>query len=72
MRNKGLLPPINDILASIVVAAAYLLRFAYVGDPLHRAPIWLVIAADFVLPAMAGAYLFVVAVFVAIDRYDGG
>lgn len=69
MSEDTFLPPINDLLAAVIVIATYLLRFAYLGDPAHTAPIWLIITADFILPTMAGAYLFVLAVFIAIERY---
>lgn len=70
MGSGAMLPPVNDIIAVVIVICAYLLRFSYVGTPDISPPAWLVVTTDFILPSMAGAYLFVLAMVLALDRWD--
>lgn len=69
-RLRGPVPSVNDLMAILVIGAAYLVRIGTLGEPGWHAPWWLTITTDLLLPSMAGAWLFVVATMVAISRLE--
>jgi len=57
--HGGVMPTANDIVAALVVFFVYVTRFGLISEG-GRAPCFLVVTTDFVLPVLAGAWLLVV------------
>lgn len=61
---RGLFPSVNDILAAAIILATYVIRLVATTTP-TRPPWWLSVMTDFILPGLAAAWLFVIAMYAA-------
>lgn len=60
----GFLPSVNDLLAAVVIIFVYAVRMVEASHA-TAAPIWLSLMADFILPGLAGAWIWVMAMYAA-------
>lgn len=65
--TAGILPATNDLAAVIVIGVTYLIRFAAV-TPEVTVPWWLTVTTDVFLPVLAGAWLWVAAMYALYQR----
>lgn len=69
---SSLIPAANDILAVAVIVAVYFIRIGSAGDPAIDTPGLLIVTTDFVLPTLAGSWLWVAGMFVLIQQVSEG
>jgi len=62
-----LVPWVNDLLAAVVIVGVYLVRIGYVAEQ-QPASMWLRLTTDFILPVIAGLWIFGAALLVVWRR----
>ena len=66
--TSGILPTTNDLVAVAVLAITDLIRLATLS-PEYVAPYYLTLTTDLILPIMAGAWFWIVAMYTVIKRH---
>lgn len=69
-RDRGLLPPTQDVMAILVLGAAYFMRIASAADPDVATPEVLVLTTDMLIPVSAGLWLWVGAMFMLFKEFS--
>lgn len=67
--DRGLFPPVQDIVATAIICMTYFMRIASAADPDVHTPEILLFTTDLLFPVGAFAWLFVVAILVLVENY---